>query len=182
MPKIIILSILLVLCGCQSYIDRLINHEENFMITAEKVRVIDGDTIEATVLGEKYRIRLVGIDAPEYTQADGYASTVNLYKCLINKNVIVKWQKKDKYGRILGMVHANGEDCNLRQVETGYAWHYKQYQKEQPEEQRISYADAETFAQQQKLGLWNKACVQAPWNWRHKNPFTCDNLLSIMAK
>lgn len=177
MPKIIILSIILVLGGCQLKDYQFIHHEKDSTLVAEKVRVIDGDTIEATVLKEKYRIRLIGIDAPEYTQENGYASTVNLYECLNNKNITIKWQKKDKYNRILGTVYANSTDCNFFQIKKGYAWHYKQYQNEQPEQERISYANAETSAQQMKIGLWEQTCVQAPWNWRHKKPFTCDNMV-----
>lgn len=177
MQKIIILSMLLILSGCQLKDYPFIPHEKYSTLIANKVRVIDGDTIEATVLEEKYRIRLVGIDAPEYSQENGYASTENLYKCLINKHITIKWQKKDKYDRILGTVYADDADCNFRQIKEGYAWHYKQYQNEQPERQRISYANAETNAQKMKIGLWKQACVQAPWDWRHKKPFTCDNFI-----
>lgn len=171
-----ILSTFLILGGCQLKDYHFIHHKEYSTLIAEKVRVIDGDTIEATVLKEKYRIRLVGIDAPEYAQEDGYSSTKNLYKCLINKNITIYWKEKDKYGRILGTVYADDVDCNFLQIKEGYAWHYKQYQNEQPERQRISYANAETSAQKMKIGLWKQSCVQAPWDWRKKYKSTCDNL------
>lgn len=173
--KIIILSTFLVLSGCQLKDYYFTHHQEYSTFLAEKVRVIDGDTIEATVFREKYRIRLVGIDAPEYAQENGYASTKNLYKCLLNKNITIVWKTQDKYGRILGTVYANDVDCNLLQIKEGYAWHYKQYQNEQPERQRINYANAEINAQKMKIGLWKQSCVQAPWDWRHKKTFSCNN-------
>ena len=37
----------------------------------------------------------------------------------------------------------NGQDVNLVQVERGMAWHYKAYEREQPETDRKVHANAE---------------------------------------
>ncbi len=43
---------------------------------------------------------------------------------------------------------------NLRQIQLGMAWHYKQYEREQDVEDRSLYdAQAEYLAQRDKLGL-----------------------------
>ncbi len=56
---------------------------------------------------------------------------------------------------------------NLAQVSAGFAWHYKQYEKEQSKQDRLAYAIAEQHAREQKLGLWRDANPVPPWEWRH---------------
>lgn len=56
---------------------------------------------------------------------------------------MVEWQRKDRYGRTVGKVIVIGVDANVRMVEAGLAWHYKQYAKEQSPIDRASYAKAE---------------------------------------
>ncbi len=48
----------------------------------------------------------------------------------------IEYQKRDRYGRIVGKVLVNGVDTCLEQVEAGFAWHYKKYQHEQSPEDR----------------------------------------------
>ena len=43
----------------------------------------------------------------------------------------VETDKRDRYGREVGLVLVNGRDVNLIQVERGMAWHYKAYEHEQ---------------------------------------------------
>lgn len=137
---------------------------------ATSVRVIDGDTVEILLQNHKSeRVRLLGIDAPESDQAGGAESTENLKKCIDNANVMVKWQKKDVYDRVLGKLLANNIDCNLKQVEDGFAWHYKKYLKDQPQADQLSYANAEFFAKQAKKGLWADNKAISPWDWRKGN-------------
>lgn len=137
---------------------------------ATKVKVIDGDTIEILLKNSKSeKIRLLGIDAPESKQPNGKASTDNLKKCVSNVDVMIKWQEKDRYNRILGKVLANNIDCNLKQVEDGLAWHYKRYIKSQPQPDQLSYANAEFFARQAKKGLWSDPKAIEPWQWRQRD-------------
>ena len=60
-----------------------------------------------------------------------------------DKAETVETSKRDKYGRQVGKVLVNGQDVNLVQVERGMAWHYKAYEREQPETDRKVYANAE---------------------------------------
>lgn len=108
------------------------------------VGVADGDTV--TVLDStntQWKIRLMGIDAPEKKQAFGSKSKEHLSDQIFNKHVSVEYYKKDKYGRTVGKITADGVDTNLEQVKSGMAWHYKKYQKEQSVEDRSLYAHAE---------------------------------------
>lgn len=114
------------------------------------VKVIDGDSLE---IGNN-RIRLAGIDAPEYVQ---YCKNANKqkYNCgieaknylenLINNSPITcKVHKKDQYDRDLCTCYKEKTDINAEMVRSGYALVYLEspYQKEEKE------------AKQNKRGLW----------------------------
>ena len=131
------------------------------------VGVADGDTI--TVLDAQkaqHKIRLQGIDAPEKAQAYGNKSKQSLHEMVHGKQVTVNYQKKDKYGRILGKVLLNGTDVCLEQLKSGMAWHYKQYAKVQSKEDQESYAQAQMTAQAQSIGLWKEKSPTPPWVFR----------------
>ena len=147
------------------------------------VKVADGDTITIVDdLGEKHRIRLAGIDAPEKNQPYGDISTQGLNKLVSGKTVTIEYEKRDRYKRIIGkvLVDPPGEvfcmaldcvkkiDAGLKQIKTGLAWHYKYYQMEQSEEDRRLYSEAEQEARTKQLGLWKNEEPLAPWVWRRK--------------
>ena len=48
-------------------------------------------------------------------------------------------------------------DAGMALLTMGLAWHYKKYEKEQPEEEREQYSFAETEARGKKVGLWSDA-------------------------
>lgn len=54
------------------------------------------------------------------------------------------------------------------QVQRGFAWHYKAYEREQPAIDRKVYADAENEAKAAKRGLWADVEPMPPWEFRHK--------------
>jgi endonuclease YncB( thermonuclease family) len=115
------------------------------------IKVSDGDTI--TVLdsnNQKHKIRLKGIDAPESQQVYGDISTQSLAELVYDKEVVVNWDKKDKYYRILGKVIVDGRDANYEQLKKGLAWYYKQYEKDLSDEDKQRYSEAEVFCKK----LW----------------------------
>jgi endonuclease YncB( thermonuclease family) len=109
---------------------------------------------------------LAGIDAPEKKQAFGDKSKAALSDCAFGRDVVIFWDKTDRYQRIVGRVMVSGIDCNLRQVKLGMAWHYKKYELEQPPEERRSYAAAEVVARSARIGIWSEASPIAPWDFR----------------
>jgi endonuclease YncB( thermonuclease family) len=136
-------------------------------IEGKVIKVADGDTV--TVLDQsdqQHRVRLTGIDAPERHQAYGSESTESLIGLVYLKKVIVQSSGKDRYKRVLGKILLEGLDVNLEQVKRGFAWHYKQYEKDQTSEDQISYAQAEVLARQQQLGLWVLESPIPPWEYR----------------
>ena len=142
--------------------------------TAKVQRVVDGDTIYVVDnFGQKFKVRLTGIDAPEQNQPYGLASTYHLRGLLLNKIVLLKSKPKkgkpysvDRYKRVLAKIVLNGIDINLSQVLSGYAWHFKRYQKQQTPKDRELYSQAELHAKKNNLGLWREKKPIAPWKWR----------------
>ena len=131
------------------------------------VGVADGDTI--TVLdaqNTQHKIRLQGIDAPEKAQPFGNKSKQSLHEMVHGKQVLVDYQKKDKYGRVVGKVLLNSVDVCLEQVKRGMAWHYKQFANEQSKTDQEGYAQAELTAQAQSIGLWKEKSPTPPWVFR----------------
>ncbi|MBJ78490.1 MAG: nuclease [Nitrospinae bacterium] len=147
------------------------------------VKVADGDTV--TIVdekGDKHRIRLGGIDAPEKDQPYGSESTKNLEWLVYGKGVTIEYDKHDRYGRIVGKVLVNPQgdvfclaigcvrkvDAGLEQIKSGLAWHYKKYQKEQSKQDRKLYSKAERNARRKPVGLWVGKERMPPWQWRRK--------------
>ena len=139
-------------------------------MTLDCTATVDGDTI--TVLDaqrQQHVIRLAGIDAPEKSQPYGQKSKAHLSQAVFGQTVTVTFDKRDRYGRIVGQVRVLGEDANLRQLQAGWAWHYKQYQNEQTPDQRSVYDAAERAAREKRLGLWQgqgPASPEPPWDYR----------------
>ena len=136
----------------------------------------DGDTVTVVDnVNEQHRIRLSGIDAPEKRQSFGERSKQNLSDLVYGRNVLVVWQKHDRYGRIVGRVLAREcersgcryVDAGLEQIRVGLAWHYRQYEKEQAADERALYASAERDARTRHEGLWRDVDPTAPWEFRH---------------
>ena len=135
-------------------------------ITGRVVKVSDGDTITVLEGTTQHKIRLMGIDAPEKAQPFGDKSKEALADSIAGKTVEVDYNRLDKYKRVIGKVLFRGQDMNLRQIELGMAWHYKQYEREQELEDRSNYAQAEYLAQRDKVGLWSYPQSMPPWEWR----------------
>ena len=135
------------------------------------VGVLDGDTIDLlTPEKRQVRVRLAGIDAPEKNQAFGTVSKQALSDLIFAREVTVDWRKKDRYGRVVGKVLLNGVDTDLKMVELGLAWHYKQHAREQSVIDRKLYAEAEDSARARRAGLWRDAESVPPSSFRHANP------------
>jgi len=139
-------------------------HSHAATLTGQVVKVADGDTV--TVLaqnGTRYRVRFLGIDAPEKNQAFGQDSRQNLDRLVYRKQVTVDYNGNDRYGRIVGKVLLDGKNINLEQIKSGSAWFYRHYAKDVA---RKAYEAAEDAAKSAKLGLWKDASPTPPWDFR----------------
>ena len=130
-----------------------------------KAKIIDGDTIH---IGNN-KIRLHGIDAPEFNQTCSYnnikwkcgeESKVKLEKIIQNKIVECKTNKIDKYERFIAICY-NGEiNINKIMVRDGWAIAYRYYS--------LDYINDENFAKKKKLGIWKGKFLE-PYKFRKKN-------------
>lgn len=137
------------------------------VFSGKAVEVMDGDTIGVLSEGNVLRkVRLSGIDAPEKKQPFGQRSKEGLSRLVFGRTVEVRWSKKDRYGRVVGKVLADGRDVCLEQIRRGWAWHYRKYEKEQPERDRLEYSRSEGDARAARLGLWADSNPVPPWDWR----------------
>ena len=131
--------------------------------------VFDGDTIEVCQIPStksKKRVRLFGIDAPEFKQEGGQESKNALEKLLKNKKVrLVQRADSDSYGRFVAEVFVEGENdsVNLAMLRAGRAWHYNYFA---PANEFPQFHQAEEKARRQRLGLWKNDNPVPPWEWR----------------
>ena len=138
-------------------------------LPARVLRVPDSDTVTVLAPGNaQYQVRLAGIDAPALTQRYGQAAREHLLRHIAGRFVLVNWQRRDEYGRIVGKVLLSGRDVGLRQIQAGLAWHDKRHQNEQSPEERAAYARAEQEARDAKRGLWADSEPTPPWEWTRR--------------
>ena len=89
--------------------------------------VIDGDTITVRPLrqSQSFRVRLIGIDAPESGSCTADAATWTLTSVVQGQRVNLRrggdGENTDRYGRFLRYVDVNGVDAGLRLIEDGLA-------------------------------------------------------------
>jgi hypothetical protein len=85
------------------------------------VAVIDGDTIDVS---DGERVRLIGIDTPEVGQC-GYGDAAAVLRQLVGGRAVSlvpgASDDRDRYGRLLRYVEANGVDVNLMMLLSGRA-------------------------------------------------------------
>ncbi len=120
-------------------------------LTGQVVGVSDGDTVTLLDADQnQHKIRVSGIDSPEKAQAFGERSKQNLARLVFGKQIEVQWHKHDRYGRIVGKVLVADAGCKttdcpktvdagLRQITAGLAWWYRDYAKEQSNEDAQRY-------------------------------------------
>lgn len=136
-------------------------------LSGQVVGITDGDTLTLLdAYNTQFKVRLAGIDAPESAMNWGHKAKTALAELTFRRQVIVLWDKTDRYGRTLGKVMVDGRDINLRLIDQGMAWHYKKYQNEQSSEDRDLYSRSEDDSRTQKKGLWNDPNPIPPWEWR----------------
>lgn len=132
-------------------------------VSVKVVGITDGDTVTVIDNTKKsYKVRLEQIDAPERRQAYGNRAKQHLSALVYKKTVMMDWNSKDRYGRILGTLFYQGNNINYQMVADGYAWAYTKYLRDQ------IYANAQAVAKNKRLGLWNEDNPVPPWDWRKR--------------
>ncbi|PIR52397.1 hypothetical protein COU77_00600, partial [Candidatus Peregrinibacteria bacterium CG10_big_fil_rev_8_21_14_0_10_49_16] len=110
------------------------------MLSAEPLRVIDGDTIEVqfSLYGStvKRSVRMIGIDAPELHKRSGENNPKGIeardtaLALMENKKIELYFdtEKYDVYGRLLAYVHADGQDVGRGLIERGVVEVYTKFE------------------------------------------------------
>lgn len=137
------------------------------LLSGRVVAVGDGDSL--TVLsssGQRERIRLYGIDAPELAQTGGDAAKVFTSSRAFLKEVRVEVLSTDNYGRSVALVTLpDGSLLNEELVRNGQAWVYGEYCTIPS---CVAWRALEARARAQKIGIWRESKPQPPWVWRKK--------------
>ena len=123
-------------------------------------KIIDGDTVYASLEGKTYKLRLTEIDAPERDQPFGRQSKVFLRELLKDGEFDADISGKDQYGRYLARLYDNGVDINRKMVNEGMAWVYDFYVTDK------TFYKNQQSAQKEKKGIWSKRFPAPPWEWR----------------
>ena len=133
--------------------------------TAYVVRIIDGDTIHVRdITGEKHRIRLAMIDAPEREQPFGTEATKKLSELLRQGTARLKVKCIDKYNREVAFVYCEGKDVSAEMLKEGMALHY-----------HMNFDNCEIYdkfeaeAKRCRQGLWSQEKIEKPWDFRRKH-------------
>jgi micrococcal nuclease len=124
--------------------------------TATVVHVADGDTVDVRVAssGERVRIRVHGIDAPERGEAFGQVARRFTRATVFNRTVTVDGRDVDAYGRLVARVRVDDVDLSEALARAGLACHYRRY-SDDPALER-----AEGEARAAGRGFWARGASQ----------------------
>jgi endonuclease YncB( thermonuclease family) len=121
--------------------------------------IVDGDTLKQS--GNTYR--LWGIDAPELAQtcANGWPAgrmaASRLQALAAGRSIICQEKDRDRYGRIVAICRASGEDLGAILVREGLAWAFVRYS--------LDYVSQNEQAKAAQIGVHGHDCLPA-WEWR----------------
>lgn len=149
--------------GAVSSIFVLICIAVHAQLQGKVVSVSDGDTFTLlTKDKQQVKIRVYGIDCPEYHQDFGQVARKFTSDLIFKKQVYIDCKDTDKYGRTLGIVYVLPDSTNLNEalLKAGLAWHYSYFDHNQ------LWQDMEDEARQKKIGLWSRNDAIAPWEFR----------------
>ena len=130
------------------------------------VSIDDGDSLVVLAAGHKVRVRLAGIDAPEWRQPGGQSAKQALTRLVYGKTVTVSPLTTDRYGRTVAHLSVAGVKVSHELVRTGKVWVYHRYNQDP------ALVELEQQAQQAGRGLWKLPTAQRvpPWEWRRLHP------------
>ena len=107
-----------------------VSQAENAAILEARVsKVLDGDTF--TLKGESRRIRVWGLDAPEWNHRGGPAATSILRSLISGKRLRCAILDIDRYGRLVAQcLLADGRDIAAEMIRSGAAVEFCRYSRD----------------------------------------------------
>lgn len=114
------------------------------------VQVVDGDTFQ---LASGKRVRLMGVDAPEYNRCGGPEAKKLLQSLILNSYVFLAEEQQEAYGRSLALVYTKEGLINKIVLEEGWG---------RPDYRKNSHRDVLTtafhYASDRKIGIYSPLC------------------------
>ena len=132
---------------------------------ARVVSVQDGDGFTVFFAGSSAKVRLYGIDAPEWGQFYARQAWLFLGLCLGTRPVYCVPVTRDHYDRLVCDCYGiHPYSVSLMMALHGYAWHLPAYA---PDATHIR--DAQRLARLNRKGLWRQPNPTPPWRFRHSH-------------
>lgn len=133
-------------------------------IPAQVTRVVSGQTIEVIIDNQPVKVRLSGLDAPNWQNKPwGESAQQALIKLLTNNyqqtltqvtvTIETNLEQKDSYNRLSGYVWHEGKFINQQIIEQGYAMANLTYTEGKYDQQLIL---AQDYARIMGKGIWNQ--------------------------
>jgi micrococcal nuclease len=132
---------------------------------AKVIRVVDGDTIEIQKKIETQRVRIWGIDTPEWDQRYGTQASQFTRSQLLGKEVRVAPKGIDKYGRLVAVITTDRINISEELIKSGLAWVHIYYCHEPVCD---NWKNLQEGARIEHRGLWNDSDPVAPWQWKKR--------------
>lgn len=139
------------------------------------IKVYDGDSLLVKGLDLRFKIRMVGIDAPEtggrHKPGQPYSRKSHLYlsRRVQDRSVTLKTYGLDRYNRVLAEVFTGETNINLEMVKMGMAEVYKGGLP--PQLDAAPYLTAQDRARRSRTGMWAQdSRYKSPRQWRKENP------------
>lgn len=118
-------------------------------------KVLDGDSL---VIDLDQTVRLANLDAPQLELCHGKEAKEGLEDLVLGEYVGIERIGRDKFGRIIGLVHLNGQFVNEIIVRRGWAKYAGGGSGNKERVELIKKAAEE--AKEEGLGVWNPKCYQ----------------------
>ena len=144
------------------------------------INVVDGDTVDVVPAnarrgGEATRVRLWGIDAPEWQQPLGPEATRVLNELFRDARGVLRMEvfAYDQYARALGLLYwdrdGRGRSVNREMVLQGYAY-TSRFRQGQSFRKALGFDAAEAEARRRRDGVWALAGGERelPWAYRSR--------------
>lgn len=148
------------------------NKEQIFKV----LKIYDGDTIQVKGLGLIFKIRLVGIDAPEIgykgqeSQPFSQKSKTYLTRLLKDKHIRLISYGTGGYNRQLAEVFIQNENINIKMIKAGLAEVYTGRRPKLLDSEH--YLDEQAAAKHAKIGIWTQGkFYKSPKIWRKEHPW-----------
>lgn len=132
-------------------------------VSAQVIRVVDGDTVRVSLNGEEKTIRLIGMNTPETVdprrevQCYGKEASEKAKELLTGQEIYLESDdsqgETDKYQRLLRYIWlTDGMNFNKLMIAEGYAY---EYTYDLPYKYQAEFKTAQLTAQESKKGLWS---------------------------